>query len=230
MDLDDLLVELRRLELGCHIGGMWYGACGYADDLILLAPNRQVLQQMVTICERYGAAHNLVFSTDPVPAKSKTKCLLFCGRKNNVNFPAAVHLDGKDLPWVESAEHLGHTLHQSVTMDKDCLRARARFIDKTVEVREKFAFAHPSQTIKVVKTLCCDGYGSMLWELKSDPVEQLFRCWNTCVKLAWGVPRSTFTFLVEGYFAKGETTFRNQILSRYPAFYRKQLDSSSKDV
>ena len=87
--LDDLLVELRRLELGCHIGGMWYGACGYADDLILLAPNRQVLQQMVTICERYGAAHNLVFSTDPVPAKSKTKCLLFCGRKNKVTFPSS---------------------------------------------------------------------------------------------------------------------------------------------
>ena len=99
------------------------------------------------------------------------------------------------LARVESAEHLGHTLHQSVTMDKDCLRARARFIDKTVEVREKFAFAHPSQTIKMVKTLCCDGYGSMLWELKSDPVEQIFKCWNTCVKPAWGVPRSTFTFL-----------------------------------
>ena len=72
--LDDLLVELRKLQLGCHIGGMWYGACGYADDLILLAPNRQVLQQMVSVFESYGIAHNLVFFTDPVPEKSKTKC------------------------------------------------------------------------------------------------------------------------------------------------------------
>ena len=40
--LDDLLVELRSLQLGSHIGGLWYGACGYADDLILLAPNREV--------------------------------------------------------------------------------------------------------------------------------------------------------------------------------------------
>ena len=38
--LDDLLKDLRKLELGCHIGGVWFGACGYADDLILLAPNR----------------------------------------------------------------------------------------------------------------------------------------------------------------------------------------------
>ena len=228
--LDDLLVELRRLDLGCHIGGMWYGACGYADDLILLAPNRKVLQQMVSVCERYGTAHNLMFSTDPVPAKSKTKCLLFCGRKNNVTFPAPVKLDGKDLPWVEYAEHLGHTLHQSVTMEKDCLRAKAKFIDKTVEVRNQFAFAHPSQTLKMVRILCCDGYGSMLWELQSNPVEQMFKCWNTCVKLSWEVPRSTFTYLVEGYFAKDETSFRNQILSRYPAFHRKLLLSPSKEV
>ena len=38
--LDDLLAELRALQLACHIGGWWYDALGYADDLILLAPNR----------------------------------------------------------------------------------------------------------------------------------------------------------------------------------------------
>ena len=160
--LDDLLVELRKLQLGCHIGGMWYGACGYADDLILLAPTRQVLQQMLSVCESYGIAHNLVFSTDPVPAKSKTKCMLFCGRISNVKYPAPVKLDGKDLPWVEHAEHLGHTLHQSVTMEKDCLRAKARFIDKTVEVRDQLTFSHPRQKVKMVEILCCDGNGSML--------------------------------------------------------------------
>ena len=41
--LDDLLISLRKLQLGCHIGEWWFVALGYADDLILLAPNRQVL-------------------------------------------------------------------------------------------------------------------------------------------------------------------------------------------
>ena len=35
--LDDLLKELRLLGVGCHMGGVWVGAAGYADDLILLA-------------------------------------------------------------------------------------------------------------------------------------------------------------------------------------------------
>jgi hypothetical protein len=228
--LFDLLGDLRRLQLGCHIAGCWYGACGYADDLILLAPNRQVLQQMVSVCEKYGRDHNLVFSTDPVPAKSKTKCMFFCGRNGDVRYPEPIKLEGEDLPWVEHAEHLGHTLHQSVTMEMDCNRARAKFIDTTVDVREQFAFAHPRQQLQMIQILCCDGYGNMLWELQSNKAEQFFKSWNTAVKLVWEVPRSTFTYLVEGHLAGEQLSLRNQILSWYPGFFRGLLSSPSREV
>jgi hypothetical protein len=228
--LDDLLGELGRLQLGCHISGCWFGACGYADDLILLAPNREVLQQMVSVCERYGQDHNLVFSTDPIPAKSKTKCLFFCGRTGNVKYPAPVKLDGKDLPWVEHAEYLGHTLHQSVTMEMDSNRARAKLINKTVDVRDQFAFAHIRQQLQMIQLLRCDGYGSMLWELQSTNAEQFFKSRNTTVKLVWGVARSTFRYLVEGFFAGEQISLRNQILSRYHGFFRGLLSSPSKEI
>jgi hypothetical protein len=228
--LDDLLADLRRLQLGCHIGGWWFGALGYADDLILLAPNREVLQSMLVVCQNYAREHNLVFSTDPVPSKSKTKCVYFCGRIGQVKYPAPVQLEGEDLPWVEHAEHLGHTLHQSVTMHKDCNRARASFIDRSVDVRQQFYFAPPDLTLQMVQVLCSDGYGSMLWNLQSDPAESFFKSWNTCVKLVHDVPRSTFTYMVEGFLAKDQVSLRNQILSRYPGFYRKLLLSPSKEV
>ena len=115
-------------------------------------------------------------------------------------------------------------------MDKDCHRARAKFIDKSVDVREEFSFAHPDQILKMVQMLCTDAYGSMLWNLRSNPTEQYFKCWNTCVKLVYGVPRSTFTYLVEGYFAQSYASLRNQVLSRYPGFYRNLLRSPSKEV
>ena len=40
-----------------------------------------------------------------------------CGRAKEKMKPANLVLDGKDLPWVESAVHLGHVLHQSGTME-----------------------------------------------------------------------------------------------------------------
>ena len=228
--LDDLLAELRALQLGCHIGGWWYGALGYADDQILLAPNREVLQKMLVVCERYGVDHNLVFSTDPVPKLSKTKCMYFCGRNGNVRYPAPVLLDGKPLPWVDHAVHLGHVLQQAVSMEKDCHRARASFIDRSVDIREQFSFAQPDQIINMIQILCTDAYGSMLWDLQSNPAEQYFKCWNTAIKLVYGVPRSTYTYLVEGFLAKDQPSLRNQVLSRYPGFYRKLQSSPSKEV
>ena len=194
--LDDLLKELRKRQLGCHIGGVWMGACGYADDLALLAPSRDVLQGMLNICESYALEHNLVFSTDPVAARSKTKCVYFCGRQGRgVRYPANVRLHGKDLPWVETVQHLGHNLHQTCSMDVDCRRARAKFISKTVEVREQLSFANPKQILKAIQLYCSDAYGGMLWNLSSNVSEQFFKTWNTCVKLVYGLPRNTFTYL-----------------------------------
>ena len=92
-----------------------------------------------------------------------------------MKYPDPVKLDGQDLPWVESAAHLGHTLHQITNMEKDCQKARARFIDKTVQLREELSFANADQILKAVQVLCSDAYGSMLWRLGSDTSEQFFK-------------------------------------------------------
>ena len=73
--LDGLIQELRQQGLGCHCSGVWMGCLGYADDLILLAPSRETMAKMLDVCEKYALKHNLEFTTDPVPTKSKSKCL-----------------------------------------------------------------------------------------------------------------------------------------------------------
>ena len=65
-----------------------------------------------------------------------------------MEFPPSVagHLDGKDL--CGSVFCLGHNLHQLTNM------ARARFIDKNVELKEELSFANEDQILKAVKILC----------------------------------------------------------------------------
>ena len=70
------------------------GAAAFADDLALMAPDRHSLQRMMKACEDYGKEHNLAFSTDPDPSKSKTKCVIFRGKKK-IKYPAPIILDGK---------------------------------------------------------------------------------------------------------------------------------------
>ena len=42
--LDELLVELRSLGVGCKVEDMFMGAAGFCNDLFLLAPTRDGMQ------------------------------------------------------------------------------------------------------------------------------------------------------------------------------------------
>ena len=209
---------------------MWMGATAYADDLTLMAPDRQTLQKMIYIAEEYGRLHNLLFSTDPNPAKSKSKCVYFCGPKRKVVYPTPIVLENKDLPWVTKVDHLGHTLQQSLSMDADSSRARASFMSRASDIRDNLYFAHPEQRIRAINLYCCDAYGSMLWELGSKYCESFWKAWNIQARLAWFVPKETHTNLVERFLCQGYPSLRNQVLSRYQQFMKSLAESPSKEV
>ena len=119
--IDNLLMEMRLQGLGCRVAGVWMAAVGFADDLLMMAPNRAAMEGMLEICEHYAFEHNLKFSTDPNPNKSKSKCVYMTGhRHRNVAKPANLHLNGRELPWVNHATHLGNELHCDANMDMDC--------------------------------------------------------------------------------------------------------------
>ena len=228
--LDDLLVKLRELQLGCHVSGVWVGATAYADDLTLLAPDRSILQKMVNVCENYGKEHNLMFSTDPNPNKSKTKCVYFSPKRRNVVYPPPIILDGEELPWVNKVDHLGHILQENLNMEADASRAKTSFMCRANDMRDSLYFAHPEQRIKAIQLYCCDAYGSMLWLLSSRYSDSYFKAWNVQARLAWNIPRETHTNLVENFFCNGFMSLRNQVLSRYHKFVLKLSESPSKEV
>ena len=227
--VDDLLIELRKRGLGCYVAGVWMGAVLYVDDLALLAPTRRALAEMLAIVERYSQSHNLQFSVNPDPKLSKTKCMYFGGHRRS-NPPAPMMLYGKQLPWVDNAMHLGHNLNQSLSMDQDVKMRRAMFISRSVEVRDQFAFAPPSQVLRAVQVFCCDAYGSPLWQLDSKMASSFFKAWSSCVRRVFRLPVDTFTYLVEGHLGKDFRPLRNQVLGRFPSFFRRLKESPSTEV
>ena len=138
------------------------GATLYADDVLLLAPCRTALQLMLKVCENFALRNNLQYSSDPNPTKSKSKCLYMCG-KASVRYPEPLILNGQKLPWVKTAQHLGHELSQMADMEQDSKLKRGVYIDKSTEVRQMFKFAEPFQVLQAIQTYTADFYGAMLW-------------------------------------------------------------------
>ena len=60
--IDDLLNNLSRNGIGCHMGPNFCGAFCFADDIILLSPNVQGLKDMLKECEMYACCHNIKFN------------------------------------------------------------------------------------------------------------------------------------------------------------------------
>ena len=224
-------MELRKSGVGCYIGGKFFGAAGYADDMILLAPCRSAMAQMVEICEKFGERNNLMFSTDVNPSKSKTKCLYMCGPKvRHPVYPAPLQLYGRELPWVTHATHLGHELHQDCNMNMDTKMKRASFVHNSTEIRNVFHFALPEQVLNAIGVYSAHFYGAMLWDLYGEMSGQVYRSWNTCVKLVWQLPRSTHNYFVEQVLAKDFSSVRKKILLQYVSFLQRLGKSVSSEV
>ena len=150
--------------------------------------------------------------------------------KKNLPKPAPLILSGKELPWVASATHLGHELHESGTMDYDIRMKRGEFISKSTDIRETFFFASPVEVLRAVKVFAGDMYGSNLWQLRGNMAEQVYHAWNTCIKLAWQVPRGTHTYFVDRLLSCGISHIRDDILARYVTFFKSLRQSPSVEV
>ena len=227
---DLMIQELRKLGVGAHVGGVFMGVACYADDVVLVAPCHQAMQMMLDVVENFAARYNITFSTDPDPAKSKSKCIHMIGRRRGLAKPPHLKLCGRTLPWVATATHLGHELHESGTMEHDAVVKRAKFIDDSVEVRTMFKWASPPDILQALSTYCSSFYGCMLWDLAGDKALQVYNSWNTAVKLTWNCPRQTKTFLVQQVLSNGMNSARTEILSRYVTFFQNLRSSVSFEV
>ena len=227
---DPLISRLRSLGVGVHIGGLFMGCVLYADDLLLIAPSRSAMQRMLEEINAFAKEVNITFSSDEDPNKSKSKCIFVIGKKANITKPAPLMLGDHQLPFVSKAEHLGNILSESGDMELDASSKRAKFIQSAVETRELFKWAPPEEIIWATKVYSSSFYGSELWDLGGGKANQVYKSWNTAVKLAWGCPQQTRTYILQNMLSCGFSSARVDILSKFVSFFKSLRYSASKEV
>jgi len=67
--VDDLNLRLAQTGIGCFICGVCFNNLSYADDLAILAPTVAALNHLLSVCDEFASANNIVFNT------AKTHCL-----------------------------------------------------------------------------------------------------------------------------------------------------------
>ena len=130
----------------------------------------------------------MIFSTDPDPVKSKTKCMIF-SKNENLEVPKMT-LNRENLPWVPTAKHLGSNLTVKLSKNKlgmdtssDLLQKRALFFHKVHELKQAYGRYSPRVVCDIIKIFGTSFYGSPLWNLSSEEHQKLNRLWNIVVKM-----------------------------------------------
>ena len=192
---DELFSLLRRKRTGCWVEGKYVGILGYADDLLLLAPSRDGLQEMIKTCEKHTKSLNLSFSTHINPKKCKTKCMAFLNQNRELK---NIKLVGKDLPWVKTAKHLGCKVDENhCGLNGDLMEKRAIYINKVNELTQEFHYAHPLTKVKINNIFNSYFYGSALWDLFGNEAVRLEKSWNVSQRIMLGIPRNTHRYFIE---------------------------------
>ena len=176
---------LNQSGFGCYINNYFYGSVSYADDIVLLSPSVQGLQELVNISKNYFDSLDMVISLNiNEPLKSKTKCLAF-GSKSD---PPPLKLGDNDILWTDSYTHLGHILTKDGTDVKDITAKMYSFIGKYHSLCQVLKHKDPRIYIKLINIYFCDFYGSNLWNLFSKSAEKFYTMWNKMVRFVFKLP------------------------------------------
>jgi len=94
--IDDLLVSLSQLGVGCYIAGNFVGAIVYADDIVLISPTPLGMRKLLFSCDSYANEFDIIFNA------SKSKFLVCIPGKlrsmfNNLNLNGCLFILVVDL-------------------------------------------------------------------------------------------------------------------------------------
>ena len=84
------------------------------------------------------------------PVKSKTKGIIFSAKPRDRSNVLNLKLNGDELPWVNEVKHLGNTLENNNSMQRDMSKKKGQFIGKVNSMLQEFHYVHPKVFMKLI--------------------------------------------------------------------------------
>ncbi len=137
--MDELILELKRSGIGCHIGHKYYRSLGYADDFKLRCPSIKSLQKMVNICAQFGKRFDVQYNA------KKSFCIAFSRAvdlSNGLNENNTICLNGSRLEWTKSVKDFGNHVNYNLLESEEIRLKRGEFIGRVNGLLVQYGNAH----------------------------------------------------------------------------------------
>ena len=173
--------ECKKQEMDtCWVGPHYFGCLSYADDIILLCPTKDGLQQMIRQCEQYGQEYGVMYNT------KKSNCIMFS--KAGKETGKKMFLYNEELKWINDIKYLGCYVSNDLGELKEIVAKKGDLIGRVNSMTANFGGA-PTEVLKTLFTSQCSHlYGCQSWNLADKSTNTFMTTWNRCVRRVLNLP------------------------------------------
>ena len=212
--------------MGCYVGLNFVGALAYADDIVLIAPSPSAMRKLLTICDVYASAYDIVFNA------SKSKYLVITSGRQRALYrgieDSGFLIGNKPVEFVKTFIHLGHIIKSNLDDDDDILHRRNCFVGQANNVLCIFNKLDTFIKLRLFKSFCGSLYGCELWALDNDAINDLVISWRKALRRILDIPYNCHSFLLP--LVTGSLPVFDEVCKRSARFIISCLLSSSNLV
>jgi hypothetical protein len=221
----EAILAVVNTRIGCNIGGVMVNILAYADDLVLLAPSWDALQELIIILELNMNDIDVQCNTD------KTVCMVFnpkCRSRIVASYFPIILFDKQPLQFVSEFRYLGHIINNEFKDDNDIKREIRNLFMRTNLLIRRFAKCSVAVKLQLFKSYCLCLYDAALWKVyRASTMDKLNSAYHKCIKIFFKYNRcySVTSMLQE----IGLPTF-SVLIDNYRSSFKEQLSSSCNNV
>lgn len=185
--LDELLLNLKSVGFGCHVGGSFSGALAYADDVCLLAPSLSCLREMLRTVEAFAGRSKVLFNA--------TKSALVTFGHGYNESETVLEFMGQGIPSVPFTKHLGFIIGKEAEKE-NINRAIADLFARTNCLRAQFGHVSWRVRLQLFRSFCLHLYGCETWDMSSATIQPFLVAYRKCIRHIVGLPYRTHRALI----------------------------------
>ena len=167
--MDDLSVNLNKLQIGCLYAGTIMNHMMYADDLCVFSPSVAGLRKLTDCCAKYGNMFDITYNA------KKSVCMVIDNKPRDKKNIHPVVINNHTLPYTEKCKYLGHIINNNLTDDDDIARQKRCIYAQANALARKFYLCNNSIKTTLFNSYCGSMYTSSLWcHLKKTESERYY--------------------------------------------------------
>lgn len=220
--MNNLIVKLSSIHVGCHIDGVCVNNLSYADDMVLLSASVCGLRKLMHVCQEYARDHGLRYNV------TKSQYMVFGAGSICPQFVPPVKLAGISLERVYKFKYLGHILLPDLKDHEDIERERRSLSIRANMLARRFARCSNDVKITLFRAYCTSLYTCSLWaRYTQKSYSDLRVLYNNAFRIVLGLPRFCSA---SGMFADAHTACFYATMRKRSASLVRRVRASSNAI